>query len=100
VALEEESKGFALMSALTTAQQRQARIGMELPGDVLTSGFRDNAEITSDGISYGDLAPEQQGLLIGLIETYVGRIRPGHAEIWLEEEGAFAGNFFCLDRSL
>jgi Protein of unknown function (DUF3500) len=82
---EEESKGFALMRALTPGQQRQARIGMELPGDVFTSGFRDNAEIKAEGISYGELSPEQQGLLISVIETYVGRIRPGHAEIRLEE---------------
>jgi hypothetical protein len=82
---EEESKGFALMHSLTPAQQRQARIGMELPGDVFTSGFRDNAEIKAEGISYGELSPAQQGLLVSLMETYVGRIRSGHAEIKLEE---------------
>jgi Protein of unknown function (DUF3500) len=82
---EEEAKGLALMQALTPAQQRQARIGMELPGDVFTSGFRDNAEITTEGISYKDLSSEQQRLLMSLIESYVGRIRPGHAEIRLAE---------------
>jgi Protein of unknown function (DUF3500) len=82
---EEEAKGFALMRALTPAQQQKARIGMELPGDVFTSGFRDNIEITAEGISYGELSSEQQRLLISLIETYVGRIRPGHAEVRLEE---------------
>jgi hypothetical protein len=82
---EEEAKGLALMRALTPGQQQKARTGMELPGDVLTSGFRDNAEIKSEGISYSELSPVQQALLISLIETYVGRIRPGHAEIRLEE---------------
>jgi hypothetical protein len=82
---EEEAKGFALMRALTPAQQHQARIGMELPGDVFTSGFRDNAEITAEGIAYGELSPEQQGLLLSLIEIYVGRIRPDHAESRLED---------------
>jgi hypothetical protein len=82
---EEESKGLALMRALTPAQQQQARIGMELPVDVFTSGFRDNAEMKTEGIAYGELSSEQQGLLSSLIETYVGRIRPGHAEIRLEE---------------
>jgi hypothetical protein len=82
---EEEAKGVALMRALTPAQQRQARIGMELPGDVLTSGFRDNVEITAEGISHGDLSSEQQRLLISLVETYIGRIRSGHAEIKLKE---------------
>jgi hypothetical protein len=73
------------MRVLTPAQQQQARIGMELPGDLLTSGFRDNAEVKAEGISYGELSPEQQGLLISLIETYVGRIPPGHAELRLGE---------------
>src|SRR5919108_2564946 len=82
---EEEAKGFALMRSLTPAQQQQARIGLELPSDVFTSGFRDNVELTAEGISYGDLSSEQQRLLISLVETYVGRIRPGHAEIRLEE---------------
>ncbi len=82
---DEESKGFALMSALTPEQQRKARIGMELPFDVFTSAFRDNAAIKAEGIRYDELSPEQQGLLFSLIETYVGRIRPGHAEIRLEE---------------
>jgi len=82
---EEEAKGFALMHALTPAQQHQARIGMELPGDVFTSGFRDSAEIPLQGISSPELSSDQRGLLLGLIETYVGRIRPGHTEIRLEE---------------
>jgi hypothetical protein len=82
---EEEARGFALMRALAPAQQRQARIGLELPGDVFTSGFHDNAEIPSVGIRYGDLSSDQQGLLVSLIETYIGRIQPGHAEIKLEE---------------
>jgi hypothetical protein len=53
--------------------------------DVLTGGFRDDAEIKPEGISYGELSPDQQGLLVSLMETDIGRIRPGHAEIRLEE---------------
>jgi uncharacterized protein DUF3500 len=82
---DEESKGFALMRALSPAQQQTARIGMELPGDVLTSGFRDNAEIKAEGIAYGELSPARQGLLVNLMETYIGRIRSGHAEVKLKE---------------
>jgi hypothetical protein len=78
---EAEAKGFALMRALTPAQQQHARIGMELPGDVLTSGFRDNAAMKPEGISYGELSPAQQGLLVSLMKTYIGRIRTRHAEI-------------------
>ena len=42
-------------------------------------------DIAAEGIPYGELTPDQQSLLMRLIETYVGRIRPGHAEIRLEE---------------
>jgi hypothetical protein len=81
----EEAKGFALMRALTPEQQRKATLGMQLPMDVFGTAFRDNIEMNYEGIRYGELSTEQQGLLLRLIETYVGRVRPGHAEIRLDE---------------
>jgi hypothetical protein len=58
---------------------------MQLPMDVFGTAFRDNIELNYEGIRYGELSTEQQGLLLHLIEIYVGRVRPGHAEIRLEE---------------
>jgi hypothetical protein len=73
------------MRALSPEQQARARVGMQLPSDVVATAFRDNIAIRPEGIRWGELATEQQDLLLRLVETYVGRIRPGHAEIRLEE---------------
>ena len=82
---DEESLGLAMMRSLTPAQQEKARIGMKLPFDCFTTAFHDNEHIKYEGIPYGELTAEQKKLLHKLIELYVGRIRPGHAEIRLEE---------------
>jgi hypothetical protein len=81
----EEDGGYALMRALSPEQRRKATVGTDLPFDVFATAFRDNVAIKAEGIRYDELTAEQQGLLLRLVETYVGRIRPGHAEIRLEE---------------
>ena len=81
----EESCGLALMKSLTPEQREQASIGTQLPMDAFTTAFRDNLHLKYEGIRYDELSEEQRGLLVGLIELYLGRIRPGHAEIRLEE---------------
>jgi hypothetical protein len=82
---EEEANGLALMEALTPEQQKQAVIGSELPRDVLATAQADNLKMDNAGIGHDALTPPQQELLMALIETYVGRIRPGHAEIRIDE---------------
>lgn len=81
----EESSGLALIRALGPAQRAKAIIGTQLPGETFATAFRDNLELAYQGIRYGDLTPDQQALLVQVIEVYVGRIRPGHAEIKIEE---------------
>jgi hypothetical protein len=82
----EERQGFALMHALTPEQQQAATISMQLPGDVLATAAHDNLRLPAEGIAYyADLSTAQQRLLLGLVETYTGRIRPGHAEIALAD---------------
>jgi len=81
----EEAKGFALMNALSPGQQAEATISQALPIEVFTAAFRDNATLNYQGIRYDRLTTHQQSLLLELIEVYVGRIRPGHAEIRMDE---------------
>jgi hypothetical protein len=81
----EERGGLALMRALTPEQRRQATIAAELPGEVFTAAFRDNFELKYEGIRGDVLSSGQQRLLLDVLETYVGRIRPGHAAIRLGE---------------
>jgi hypothetical protein len=85
VFLAEEQQGLALVRALTPEQRRQTILAAELPGEVFTAAFRDNVEMKDEGIGYGDLSTAQQRLLLDVLETYVGRIRPGHAGVRLEE---------------
>ena len=82
---EEEAKGFALMHALSPAQREQATISKDLPMEVFAAAYRDNLTLNYQGIQYDRLTPDQQSLLLDLINVYVGRIRPGHAEIRLDE---------------
>jgi hypothetical protein len=82
---EEEARGFALMSALAPEQRQQATIGQDLPFDVYATAFHDNLIMPYQGIAYDAMSQEQRALLMDLIGVYVGRIRPGHAEIRLEE---------------
>jgi hypothetical protein len=81
----EETKGFALMRALSPTQQQEATISTELPAEVFAAAYRDNLTLDYQGIRYDRLTPDQQTLLLDLIGAYVGRIRPGHAEIQLDE---------------
>jgi hypothetical protein len=81
----EEAKGSDLMRALSPAQQQAATISTELPGEVFAAAYRDNLTLDHQGIRYDSLTGDQQALLLDLIAVYVGRIRPGHAEIRLDE---------------
>src|SRR5260370_24437849 len=74
-----------MMRGLSPEQQAKAMIGMRLPGALLTADYNDNVRMPYEGIRYDDLTSEQQGVLRDLIGVYLHRIRPGHAEIRLEE---------------
>jgi hypothetical protein len=81
----EEQGGLALMRALSPEQRRQATLATELPGELFTAAFRDNFELKYEGIRGAALSSSQQRLLLDVLETYVGRIRPGHAGVRLDE---------------
>lgn len=81
----EERDGLAFMRALTDAQRGKAILARELPVELFTAAFRDNFELMYEGIPYGALSSAQQRLLLGLVDIYIGRIRPGQAEVKLEE---------------
>jgi hypothetical protein len=85
VLLTEEREGLAFMRTLSAQQQRKATLGMELPPDVFTTGFRDNFEMRYEGLPWPDLSSAQQQQLLRLTELYIGRMRPGHAQVKMEE---------------
>jgi len=81
----EESTGLNLAQTLSAEQRRKAIISQELPAELFTAAFRDNFELKYEGIPYGELATQQQTLLLDLISIYVNRISSDHAQIKLEE---------------
>lgn len=82
---DEEGTGLALMRALSPEQRAEATISQDLPMEVFAAAYRDNLTLNYQGIRYDRLTAQQQTLLLDLMNVYVGRIRPGHAEIRLDE---------------
>jgi Protein of unknown function (DUF3500) len=81
----EEEQGYALMRALSSEERQRATIGQELPSELFTAAFNDNRRIEPAGIRYDELPAEGRERLESLLAAYVGRIRPGHAELrWAE----------------
>jgi hypothetical protein len=81
----EESKGLVLMRALEPRQRDRATIAAALPSELFAAAFRDNLELSYQGISWNELSGDQRRLLEDLIGIYVGRMRPGHADVKLAE---------------
>ena len=77
----EEEQGYALMRTLSSDERQRATIGNDLPSELFTAALNDNRRIEPAGIRYGELPAEGRERLEALLATYVGRIRPGHAEI-------------------
>ena len=82
---DEEARGLALIRALDAEGQQKATIGQALPVELFTAAFRDNVEMKYEGIRYDELSRAQQEGLLDLVDVYVGRIRPGHAQVRLDE---------------
>jgi hypothetical protein len=81
---EEQDTGLRLMQSLDPKQQLIATIATELHG-AFVGAFRDNFELRYEGLKASDLDSAAQQQLIGVIDTYVGRMTPGHREAKLAE---------------
>ena len=66
----EETLARALVNALDGEARAQAAPGHAAPPDILTRMAPAVAPLAQEGIRFADLNPEQQGMLIGLIELY------------------------------
>ncbi|SRR5579884_2102755 len=80
----EERLGLELMRSLDPEQQARALVAGQ-PGRAMTEAFQDNLVLPYAGINSCELSDEQRARLVDLIAVYTGRIRPGHAELRLEE---------------
>jgi hypothetical protein len=92
----EEREGLALMRSLTTEQRGRAILSESLPSEVFTTAFRDNFELRYEGIRFDELRGGQRDQMLRLIETYTGRIRPGHDAVKLAEvQQHFGDTYFA-----
>jgi hypothetical protein len=81
----EEAQGLAVIRALDAEQRVKAIVSKDLPRDLFTSAFRDNHELRYEGIAYDELTRQQHDQLLRLMEIHVGRMRPGHASVKMDE---------------
>jgi hypothetical protein len=93
----EQNEGLAFIHALRPEQRRTAILydsilttdlpperGIGADGRVQTAAFRDNAQIPYEGIRATDLTAGQREQLLRLTALYTGKLRDGHAELWLD----------------
>jgi hypothetical protein len=83
---DEQDKGLALMRALGTAQQQQARIAADkTANNAVAQAFRDNLVIDYAGIRARDLDAGQREQLLAVVAEYVDNMAAGHARIRMDE---------------
>jgi hypothetical protein len=85
---DEESLGLELMLALSAEQQRAATFsltGHAIDGRLQGGAAGDNIELPYQGVRADDLSHGQRELLLRIAETYVGRMRDGHAAVKMAE---------------
>jgi hypothetical protein len=68
----EEDLGRSLVKSLSTQQRTAGAISTSAPSDILTSNQRRAAIQEDKGVAYSQLSKEQQGMLLALIEEYLG----------------------------
>jgi hypothetical protein len=81
---EEQDIGLSLMQSLDARQQSVATVAMEFHG-AFVGAFRDNFELRYEGLQASELDSGVQQLLMDVVDTYVGRMAPGHREAKLAE---------------
>ena len=93
----EQNEGLAFIRSLTADQRAKAILynsilstvlpperGIGSDGRVQTAAFRDNVQLPYEGIQAAELTPGQREQLLRLTELYTGKLRAGHAEVWLD----------------
>ena len=83
---EEQNKGLALMRSLTDEQQKSAIVSEFKSGNnALTQAYRDNVTLDYAGVPASRFSEDQRGLLLDVVEQYVGAMREGHAKVKMSE---------------
>jgi len=93
----EEQLGVALVRSLNVEQRRSAVLADSIlstavsnrrpatEGRIQGGALRDNLVLPYEGLPGASLAPEQRARMLELVEVYVGRTRPEHGRIKMDE---------------
>ncbi|MGD8329148.1 MAG: DUF3500 domain-containing protein [Acidobacteriota bacterium] len=81
----EETRGLAMIRALSPEQQAAAIVSQEPIGQVLTAAFRDNYELRYEGLRASEMDAVQRQTLLNLVREYVGNMDDGHAALRMAE---------------
>jgi hypothetical protein len=92
----EQDQGLELARSLPSAQQQKAILypsilsgalpnerGRGPDGRIKAAAFSDNLVLPYEGICASELSDGQTQLLLDLVGIYTGRVRDGHAGVWL-----------------
>jgi Protein of unknown function (DUF3500) len=93
----EQDRGSAFITSLSNEQRQRAVLcpsilsnvlpaerGMGSDGRVQGAAFRDNVQLPYEGIRSTELSAEQRAQLLELVALHTGKLRAGHAEVWLD----------------
>jgi hypothetical protein len=89
----EEKRGLDVARGLSGTQRDRAipastegiLRAQRMDGRIQTAAFRDNIDLPYVGLEAAELSRKEQARLMELIELYTSRMRPGHAQIRLDE---------------
>lgn len=95
---EEQNSGLELVRALRPEQRGKAILfpstrTEDIPperffggdGRIDVGAFKDNIIVPYEGIAGEEMSAGQHELLLNVVRSFIGRIRPGHAEIRMDE---------------
>jgi hypothetical protein len=82
---DETARGFALLQALSPAEQQKAVIATTAPAEIITGMSRQAMIEKPTGIRYSEMSASGQQLLLGLINLYVHRFTKLFADDMLKD---------------
>ncbi len=82
---KEEDLARKLVKSLDETQRKAAVFATEAPKDILTEAKRKVSSLGDAGVTYAQLNPQQEAMLLDLIREYVTRVRPELARVDLQK---------------
>ncbi len=92
---DEQKRGLALIQAMNEDQRKDAILSTTKSGNnALAQAYKDNLDLDYAGIAATKLDDRQRGLLMDVIEEYVGYADAGHAKVKMDEVKAHLDRTF------